>query len=243
MGVFYRSAMGMHLIRNDLSTVPVSPGLNLYVQSKTFVSATYSEKDHRVVWWLDSSGGNECLCFDTEANLWSTWLPSRSTVAAAQLRDGRAFAVDVDGSNIDLSYYETDVYNGVTVNPTWRTAWLQPLGLHGRIQWDRVVFTARQLASHVLTIYLYVNGDDSAYVSSAVFTPADLSAELTGEIYTVEATDLFTSLAYARARAIMLEVMVAPSTSTEGARPLGMRVEYRTDGMRRRLQYGAGGRK
>lgn len=258
-GVMYQSDSGFHLLRPDLSVIDVSTPLDLFVQQQqSFVAATYSDKDKRAVFWNDDSA-SEHLVYDTRQGKWSTWLTgepnlvvTRQLKAAAQLRDGSVAVVDiVDDQTRDndfvLATYETgmDAPEG-DLDLVWRTAWLQPAGLHGRVKWGRVVLTMRKLSDHSLSIRSYTRGDESTQAESVFFDRPEIDAELQGDIYTLEVTTLFPSSRDVNARAIMIEVEVSRDVGGsvgQGASPLAMRVTFSTDGDRRRQQLGSGGRK
>lgn len=245
--VFYLSDDGPYLLRRDLTAVPVGPDLDDAVRALDVRSATYSQADNRVVLWTQGTGSPavSTLCFDTALGKWSEWYTSRNTYAAVQLLDGRVWVIDADGSSWDPGIYETGVSSGeAALKMYWRTAWLQPAGLHGRVRWHRIRLTMRRIASHQLNVRLYAHGDDGTLTGGVNFTDANISAELQGQIYTVEVDSLFSDPDLRTARAIMIEVEADRQADTGTAcQPLAMRVEFSTDGDSRSVRAGTGSRK
>lgn len=245
-GVIYQSERGFYLLARDLSAQPISgPALDRHVQGLTFKSATYSEKDHRVVFWVNGSGGDECLCYDTQSGMWSTWDTGRNTLCAVQSPTGGVFTLDQDGTAIDLSTYATGTYNReISCAPSWRTAWLQPAGMHGRVEWEALVLTLRYVSTHALTVSVYGDGDDSSAIAST--TLSDPSTERRGDVYTVWVESILQGPSVRNSRAVMFEITVDRSGAGEGigeaAHLIAGRVLYSTDGRTHRHQVTSAGR-
>lgn len=158
LGLMFKSNKGIYIILRNQELVFVGDG-PFDARSETVVGTWADEDNSEVAFALESG---EIWVYDWQAKAWSKWTPpvgTNDTITGATLVNGLPTYITTD------AIYQVDAAGSETYPISVTTAWVRLGALQGYQRVYNMWLYLERLASHTLTVDMYIDG-----VETSVYT-------------------------------------------------------------------------